>query len=50
MLLQSVAAQVGDRFGWPGFWLIVLIAAGVLATVVYLWFLSRPPSGPKVGE
>ena len=49
-LAQAASADVDDRRSWPGFWIILLLMASALIVVLYLYFRSRPPSGPRMGE
>ena len=43
-------AQVGDRFGWAGFWIFLIGVAVAVAVGLYLFMRSQPPRGPRVGE
>ena len=48
---RAILAQVGYRFGWPGFWIFLVLSLGVLAVVFYLFMRSQPPpGGPRIGE
>jgi hypothetical protein len=50
-LALAPLAQVGYRYDWAGFWIILGALGAVIGVVVYLWFRSQPPSGPtKLGE
>ena len=45
-----MAGAGGEREAWAGFWPFLLIMAGVLIVILYLFYQSKPPSGPKIGE
>jgi|HubBroStandDraft_6_1064221.scaffolds.fasta_scaffold2483241_2 sugar phosphate permease len=47
---RALLAQVGDRFGWSGFWVFLVGVAVVIAVGLYLFMRSQPPGGPRVGE
>lgn len=49
-LLSALVAQASYRTYWPGFWIFLGVAASVLGVLLYLFFRSQPPSGPKMGE
>jgi uncharacterized membrane protein YhaH (DUF805 family) len=49
-LVHPLAAQVAHRYGWSGFWILLILVAVLLGVIVYLLFSSQPPSGPKIGE
>lgn len=49
-LVSPLLAQVAYRQYWPGFWIFLGVAASVLGVILYLFFRSQPPSGPKMGE
>lgn len=50
LLASTLFGQVGYRGYWPGFWIFLAVVAGVLAVILYLFFRSQPPSGPRMGE
>jgi len=48
---RAILAQVSDRFGWPGWWIFLLLSLGVLGVAGYLFLRSQPPpGGPRIGE
>jgi len=47
----ALLAQVGYRFGWPGFWIILAVAlAGLVGALCAFMRSQPPPGGPRVGE
>jgi hypothetical protein len=49
-LASSLLAQAGHSQYWPGFWVFLGVIATVLGVILYLFFRSQPPSGPRMGE
>ena len=50
-MARAILAQVGYRFGWSGFWILLILSIGVLAVALYLFMRSQPPpGGPRIGE
>ena len=48
---RALLAQVGYRFGWPGFWIFLILSVVVLGVALYLFMRSQPPpGGPRIGE
>ncbi len=49
---RAILAQVGHRFGWPGFWIFLILCLAILAVLLYLFMRSQPPPGgpPRIGE
>jgi hypothetical protein len=48
---RAMLAQVGYRFGWPGFWIFLLVCAFGVGILLYLFMRSQlPPGGPRIGE
>jgi hypothetical protein len=48
---RTIVAQVGYSFGWPGFWILLILAISVLVVAFYLFMRSQPPpGGPRIGE
>jgi hypothetical protein len=48
---RPLFAQVGYRFGWPGFWIFLILCLAVLGVALYLFMRSQPPpGGPRIGE
>jgi uncharacterized membrane protein len=49
-LAPALIGQVGYRGDWPGFWIFLAIMTGTIVVLLVLFFMSQPPSGPKIGE
>jgi hypothetical protein len=49
-LASPLFAQAHYGGYWPGFWVFLGVVAAVLGVILYLFFRSQPPSGPRMGE
>lgn len=49
-LVTLMLAQAGGRESGPTWWIFLLIMASVLIVILYLFYRSQPPSGPRIGE